>query len=287
MNKVMMIMVMFGVGMLFASADTAEAKRFGGGSSFGKQRSAPSKQPAMNQRTSPASQGTAQRGSARSGMMGMLGGLALGGLLGAMFFGGGFEGINFFDIAIIALIGFAAFVFMRKRAAAANSQQDYAYAGGAGTQPMPDHAPSDHPPSHAHDFSQATARPDIDEAHFLPAAKSIFMRMQQAWDEQNSTDIEQFCTPDVAKKVIADMQADGHRHETEVGMLDAVLMDAWLESDQDWASVHFTAMMKETTVQEDGQSSTESSSTVNEIWTFSHDPSGDDPTWYLAGIAQQ
>jgi len=283
MNKLMIMMVMFGVGMLFVSVDTAEAKRFGGGSSFGKQRSAPSTQPAMKQQTS----GAAQRGSARSGMMGMLGGLALGGLLGAMFFGGGFEGINFFDIAIIALIGFAAFVFMRKRAAAANAQQDYAYAGGGAGQPMPDNEANNHQPASSHDFSHATARPDIDEAHFLPAAKSIFMRMQQAWDEQNTTDIEAFCTPDVAKKVIVDMQADGHRHETEVGMLDAVLMDTWLEADQDWASVHFTAMMKEITVPADGQASTESSSTVNEIWTFSHDPSGDDPTWYLAGIAQQ
>ncbi|MDQ6975092.1 MAG: Tim44-like domain-containing protein [Mariprofundaceae bacterium] len=285
MNKLMILMVMVGVVFLFSSANTAEAKRFGGGSSFGKQRSAPSKQPALNQRTTPAQSAAPQRGSARSGMMGMLGGLAIGGLLGAMFFGGGFEGINFFDLAIIGLIGFGIFVFMRGRARAA-TQQDYAYTGGAGDEAIPQHETQDRS-SNKHDFSHATARPDIDEKHFLQAAKTIFMRMQQAWDEHNTTDIEQFCTAEVAAKVTADMQADAHRHKTEVAMLDARLVDAWLESDQDWVSVHFTVMMKEETLLENTESVQESSSEVNEIWTFSHDPSGEDPTWYLAGIQQQ
>ncbi|MDQ6979252.1 MAG: Tim44 domain-containing protein, partial [Mariprofundaceae bacterium] len=93
MKKLMMAAIIVAIGGLGLSVDTAEAKRFGGGSSFGKKHSAPTTQPGMTQRSTPGQSANKQGGSARSGMMGMLGGLALGGLLGAMFFGGGFEGV--------------------------------------------------------------------------------------------------------------------------------------------------------------------------------------------------
>jgi len=287
MKKLMMVAIIVAIGGLGLSVDTAEAKRFGGGSSFGKKQSAPTTQPGMAQRATPGQTANKQGGSARSGMMGMLGGLALGGLLGAMFFGGGFEGVNFLDFVILGLIVLGIVMFIRKRAAAAQQQQGYAYAGGNAEperNPLGDQA--NHEPQQ-HDFSQAKARPDIDEAHFVPASKTIFMRMQQAWDQQDEADIKRFCTPEIAAKVMQDMPTDGSRNETEVGMLDAKLVDAWMEDDQDWVSVHFTAMLNEKTVQADGQISEQSSSETNEVWTFTHDPSGEDPTWYLAGIEQQ
>jgi|UPI00037B2E14 predicted lipid-binding transport protein (Tim44 family) len=287
MKKLMMIAIMVAIGGLGLAVDTAEAKRFGGGSSFGKKHNAPTTQPGMTQRSTPGQTGNQQGGAARSGMMGMIGGLALGGLLGAMFFGGGFEGINFFDFVIIGLIILGIVLFMRKRAATAAQQQDYAYAGGHAE---PERNPLGEQTSHTqqqHDFSQARARPDIDEEHFVPAAKTIFMRMQKAWDEQDVEDIKRFCTPEVATKVMQDMPTDGSRNETEVGMLKAELVDAWMEDDQDWVSVHFTAMLSEKTLQADGQVSEESSSQANETWIFTHDPSDEDPTWYLAGIEQQ
>ncbi len=59
----------------------------------------------------------------------MLGGLALGGLLGALFFGGAFENLNFLDIAIFALIGFLLY-----RLFAARARRAMSHAGG-GSQP--------------------------------------------------------------------------------------------------------------------------------------------------------
>jgi len=50
----------------------------------------------------------------------MLGGLLAGGLLGALFAGGAFEGIKFFDILLIGAIGYLMFRLLRARSGGAN-----------------------------------------------------------------------------------------------------------------------------------------------------------------------
>lgn len=116
--------------------DVAEAKRMGGGKSFGGKSSF--NQPAQNrQQAAPANSSGTQQSAAqtqnvgqraamagRGGMMGMLGGLALGGLLGALFFGGAFENINFMDVLIFGLIAFVLYKIFasRKRAASSEAQ---------------------------------------------------------------------------------------------------------------------------------------------------------------------
>ncbi len=128
--------------------DVAEAKRMGGGKSFGGKNSF--NQPAQNrQQAAPAnsnSSGTQQSAAqtqnagqrtamaGRGGMMGMLGGLALGGMLGALFFGGAFENINFMDILIFGLIAFVLYkIFASRKRAAAFSQAQPATANYAPT----------------------------------------------------------------------------------------------------------------------------------------------------------
>ena len=116
--------------------DVAEAKRMGGGKSFGGKSSF--NQPAQNrQQAAPANSSGTQQSAAqtqnvgqraamagRGGLMGMLGGLALGGLLGALFFGGAFENINFMDVLIFGLIAFVLYKIFasRKRAASSEAQ---------------------------------------------------------------------------------------------------------------------------------------------------------------------
>ncbi|MCV5388436.1 hypothetical protein R7E42_25305, partial [Vibrio sp. Vb1337] len=91
--------------LMFTVAVTpiAEAKKFGGGKSFGKSyKTAPApKQQQQNTNTIGKEQTT--KSSSKKGLMGgLLGGLLAGGLLAA-FFGGAFEGIQFMDILIIGL----------------------------------------------------------------------------------------------------------------------------------------------------------------------------------------
>ena len=270
---------------------TADAKRFSMGGSFGKSFSKQKSfsKPAPKQGVNKAA--PARSGSRAGGMMGILGGLAMGGLLGAMFFGGGFEGINFMDILIFGGIAFAIFWFMRR---AATTKREPEYAG--------------HPSHHNQTFGQAqsepnnnesflgeettsskgtTEQPNIDAEHFLNAARDIFVRMQQDWDAKNEDDIRSFCTPEVAEHVRTDMKRIGdNKTRTEIGMLDAEIAETWVESGMEWVAVHFQAKLKEETLNMAGAVIDTENTDVNEIWIFQHTPNSDDPTWYLAGIQQ-
>jgi len=272
--------------LFISGVDHAEAKRFGMGSSFGKSFNKRSVAPAprMSQKKAPTNkQGTSS--PARGGMMGMLGGLALGGLLGAMFFGGAFEGINFFDIFIIGAIIFGFLWFMRRKAQ--GFVQQHAYAGQQPAQhqlTQPDLFTSSESSPQS---SGQMLRPDIDEAHFIPAAKDIFMRMQTAWDKKDMQDIRTFCTPEIAAKIESDMQSLGKdQTRTEVGMLEASLIDSWIESDNEWVAIQFHAMLKEEVFNSTAQAIESAAHEMHETWIFRHTPNSDDPTWYLAGIQQ-
>lgn len=274
------ILSLLAVFTLALMAPDADARRMGGGASFGKQRmqqTSPAQvaQPRAAQTGPVAANG--QRGSARTGMMGMLGGLALGGLLGAMFFGGAFEGFNMMDILVIGGLILLVLWFLRRKAQSASM----AYAGGH-TQTFPsDHAAAEH----ASVSQVSMLRPDINEKHFLKAARDIFMRMQAAWDAGDMDDIRRFCTPEVAEKIASDIQS-GCIHQTDITTLDARIADAWVESDLEWVAVIFNAMLCEQQLDDSGHVIDRADSDMHETWIFRHDPKSDDPTWYLAGIQQ-
>ncbi len=283
------MIAVFGLSMLGLS-DQADARRFGGGMSFGKHRMI---KPPAQSRMFGQRQGTTQRsaagrrGSVRSGIMGMLGGLAIGGLLGSMFFGGGFEGVNLFDILIIG--GVIALVMMFLRRSAAARKPSYAghagplSAGGDGHGAGASFGGSDEPG--AEEPVGAAVRPDIDAKHFVPAAKEIYVRMQKAWDNNDIEDIRKFCTPEIAERIGRDMKP-GETNVTEVATLNAEIADSWIESDLEWVAVNYAAMLREQTLDDSGTTLDDQSTEVNEVWIFRHAPNSDDPTWYLAGIQQ-
>jgi len=261
MKKLLVLSILAIFTVTAIGADDAEARRFGSGSGFGKQRSYNQSTPQKStpQKTAP----TSQRGSAGTGMMGVIGGLALGGLLGALFFGGSFEGINLFDVVVLGLLAFVLFRLFSGRTRTGMPSQF--------RQPQATATPQ----------GKAVA-PDIDEQFFLGAAKEIFMRMQSAWDHKDMDEIRGFCTPEVVERIASEMESLGERSTTtEVAALDAAIADSWLESDLEWAAVHFTAMIRE---EEDGAETV--THEVQEHWIFQHDPNSNDPTWYLAGIQQ-
>ena len=84
--------------MIFTVTTTpiAEAKRFGGGKSFGKSfKTAPAPKQKQQNTNTIGKQDTAKGASSKKGLMGgLLGGLLMGGLLASIFAGGGFEGIH-------------------------------------------------------------------------------------------------------------------------------------------------------------------------------------------------
>ncbi|MBF0281725.1 MAG: TIM44-like domain-containing protein [Zetaproteobacteria bacterium] len=269
----------------------AEAKRFGGGKSFGQQRMASpaQKSPAMQNN---ASSSTAKKsGFMSGGLMGGLAGLAMGGLLGAMLFGGAFEGINFVDILLFAGVAFLLYmVFKRKGQQPANRT---AYAGHP-TPPMDQQNSLDAEPMQRQSQAMGSSQPEstaiksnLDLDFFTQASRDIFVRMQKAWDAKDIHDIRSFCTPEISERIAQEMEQSGDvQHQTEAVTLAAEVLSSWHETDLDWVAVHFTAMMRESTLDAGGKVLESSNSEVNETWIFQHNPTSEDPTWYLAGIQQ-
>jgi predicted lipid-binding transport protein (Tim44 family) len=292
MKKLLLLTMIAGFGLsLLGIVDDADARRFGGGMSFGKHRSVspPSQSRMFNQRkAAPQRSGAAgQRGSARTGMMGMLGGLALGGMLGSMFFGGAFEGINLFDILIIGGIIALVLMFLKRRAAA--GQASFAGAQPSSSPDFPQDFSTDGDADIVDSAPQqpvgAALRPDINAKHFISAAKDIYVRMQKAWNNNDIEDIRKFCTAEIAERIGRDMKL-GQSNVTEVATLNAEIADSWIESDLEWVAVNYSAMLREQTLDDSGATLDDQTAEVNEVWIFQHALKSDDPTWYLAGIQQ-
>jgi len=306
MRKLMTLAVIAIFAITVSGADLAEAKRFGMGSSFGKQRmSQPKSNTLSQQKAAPQKQPAAagQRGAARTGMMGMLGGLAMGGILGALFFGGAFEGANLFDIVVIGGIIFLVLYFLRRR----GPRHRPSYAGEStynepsirdfpspasesATEKAPE--PESEPLQEEFDFHEeerepvgAALRPEIDEKHFVSAAKEIYIRMQKAWDSGDLEDIRKFCTPEIAERIGRDMSPNSE-NRTEVATLNATIADSWIESDLEWVAVNFNGLLREKMSDHTGAMVEDQTAEVNETWIFQHAPNSENPTWYLAGIQQ-
>lgn len=134
------MMLLGALGLVVAGIPDAEAKRLGGGRSFGAKPgySAPFKRSATPRKMTPGQQMAQQKNtqrradfSRRGGLMGMLGGLAIGGLLGALLFGGAFENLNFFDILIFGLIAFMLYKIFASRRRRLATQGTGGDSGGA------------------------------------------------------------------------------------------------------------------------------------------------------------
>ena len=111
MKKILTLLTLAVLSFGLAAFD-AEARRFGGGKSIGKQREAISPQtPPKSAQTPPAAPGAAAAAGNR--WMGPLAGLAAGGLLAALFMGGAFEGINMMDVLMLAALMAAIFFVVR------------------------------------------------------------------------------------------------------------------------------------------------------------------------------
>ncbi len=274
---------------------SAEAKRFGGGKSFGSKFSQsqnvkrqgvnnPSQKAAAAQKTNTdRKQQLAQKG----GLMGMLGALAIGGMLGALFFGGAFEGINFMDILLFGLIAFLLFKFLASRAPRATPSPAAAGAyghevnGGAYQQRQ---APSDYSGGGDTDANEENTldelRGDVarkfDQKTFLEGAKSCFARMQRDWDEGDLADIRQFTTDHVFGEIQDQIHDRASQSKTEILSLDAELLKAEDLGSKQEAIVLFRAELNEG----------DKPQTVEEVWHFVRPTHSTQPTWLLEGIQQ-
>lgn len=295
--------------LLVAGIHEAEAKRFGGTRSFGSkpsysmpyQRSPaqPMGSPANQAQPirSPAQQQAAmqnqqarQNWASRGGLMGMLGGLALGGLLGSLFFGGAFEGLNLMDFLLFAGLAYLAFKLLVRRPSQPQT---------AGAYQRETHAPTGE--QYRDSASQggnggfdtdvlfgkggrnsaseqvAPIPANFDQAGFLTGAKSAYRYLQTAWDNRDLAAIRGLTTDKVFAEIQDQLRADSSDNKTEVMKVEAELLEVREVGSELEATVLFDCILRE-----DNGPTTQ----VREVWHFTKPVASQQPKWYLDGIQQ-
>ena len=250
-------------GVLFMT--DADARRFGGGRTIGTQRNVTA--PPTRPQASPA-QKAPQAAPAPAGnrWAGILGGLALGGLLGYLFGGNGLMGL-----LLVALLAIGAVMVVRAlmHKPAAQTMQ-FAGMGKTGLAIA-------QPGSAARPAARAAVPAGFDTEAFLRGAKMNFVKLQLANDRAALDEIREFTTPELFGQLKSDVPARVGRQETDISALEAELLDLATENGHHWASVRFSGMEREAPGAEPVR--------FGEVWNLVKPVDGSSG-WLLAGIQQ-
>ena len=271
-----------------STSPVAEAKKFGGGKSFGKLfKTAPApKQKTTNTSTLKKDQTTAKSTSKRGLMGGLMGGLLAGGLLAA-FFGGAFEGIQFMDMLIIGLVAYFAFKFLRGMLGAkAGSMNQHAYSGAGKEYQQPQQ-------SNFQQFEQsqdasggfgATGQSDVpynfapgfDQVAFVNGSREHYRIIQGAWNHNELHTIQEYVSADLYADLTTERaKLDGEQH-TDVMFVDAEIVRADYDSNKAQLSLQFKGRYRDPVegIEED----------IDDVWHLERDLTVDNAPWLIVGI---
>ena len=266
MSKMLLAVCAVVLGGLFLITQ-ADAARLGGGRSVGSQRSITAPPAQQSAPAAKAPQATPAPAPAGGRWAGILGGLAIGGLLGYMFGGNGL-----FGLLLVAGLAFLAVVvvrgLMRNRAGA--PMPVAAMGNSEETVRMP--APEAVPMSTAARFPAG-----FDADGFLRGAKQNFVKLQLANDRGDLEEIREITTPELFEALQNDVHARVGKQETDITALDAQLLDLATENGQYWASVGFSGQERERPGAQPAN--------FSEVWNLVKPVDGSSG-WLLAGIQQ-
>ena len=274
----------------------AEAKRMGGGKSFGMQRQSapPAKAPAAPTAAPAAAGAGGAAASTGRSWMGPIAGLAAGiglmALASHLGFGEGMANMLMIGLMIAAAIAVFGFIMRKRAQAQQGGSGGLAYAAaGANRQSTPD-ANALRTPLNAGGGSMigsslgggagvASSIPaDFDVAAFERNAKVNFIRLQAANDAGNLDDIRAFTTPEMFAELQMDLSDRGAATQhTDVVRIDASVLEVEEGPALYVVSVRFTGETRE-----NGAALTES---FDEIWHLTK-PRHANGGWLLAGIQQ-
>ncbi|MFZ1181594.1 MAG: Tim44-like domain-containing protein, partial [Herbaspirillum sp.] len=290
---------------------SVEARRLGGGGSFGKQSSGAGRQahsPMQQNQAAPAKPASpaAAPGAAApqtSPWKGILGGallgLGLGALLSHLGLGDAMASM-ISTMLMVTLLAFAAMLIYRmlRRKSEGNSNARPAYAAAPGAAQDGNQTPAigsllEPAPSpkarqgnvfggaagSAMDTQPSYGIPtDFDTVGFVRNAKTYFIRLQAAWDKADINDIREFTTPEMFGELRLQLQERGTAaNHTDVVSLDADMLGVETIGNNYLASVKFFGFIKE----DQDAAPTQ----FSEIWNLSK-PVDDNGGWVLAGIQQ-
>ncbi len=300
---------------MLAVTHDAEARRMGGGSSFGRQSSnittnrAPAAQaPTAVNRSSAAPGAAANAGAAaqRSGFSRFLGpiagiaaGLGIAALLSSLGLGGAM--LEFLSSALLIAIVIFGVMFIVRRLRGGQSRPAFQGASPMQRQAGPSPGSRHQVPGNEHtrggfqqngslsatDFAgnaQAAAAPvdkswfipgDFDTPAFLQVAKKQFVTIQGLWDKGDIEELKNYLTEDLVGELSPQITSRAGQSSTEVVLLNAELLGIEQVHEGHLASVRFSGMLRE-----DAQ---EAAFRFEEVWNlYKENNSG----WLLAGIQQ-
>jgi len=268
MRKWLLSLCLMFLGAALVATD-ADARRLGGGRSVGAQRSVTPPPASAPAKPAPQQQAAPQQQPSRWGALGgILGGLALGGLLGYLFGGSGLLGF-------LLLAALAVAVVLAIRALAARRQERPRPVQFAGLGDETVRAP---PPSQPAEVSAAPASrvpAGFDTAGFLRAAKMNFIKLQLANDAGRLDEVREFTTREMFDELRRDLPPGAQ--QTDVVALNADLLELATERGEHWAAVRFSGMVRETPETE--------AVGFEEVWNLVK-PADGSSGWLLAGIQQ-
>ena len=288
----------------------AEARRMGGGRSFGRQ--SPNIMQQRQAATPPATtapragsatpnaaarSGAAATNTARSGMSRFLGpiagiaaGLGIAALLSSMGLSGAFLEMLSSMILIGLLVFGVMFIVRRLRGGAArpatthgaNPMQRRNTSTPEWQRPLTPTAPTAAAAAPA--FESDPAQP-VDESWFIPEnfdtpgfldnAKAQFVKIQAVWDSGDTEQLGEYLTDDLIAEIKPELQARAEGGKTEVVLLNAELMGIETVSGGHLASIRYSGMLRESADAEAFR--------FEEVWNLYK---AENEGWLLAGIQQ-
>jgi len=261
-------------------AVTAEARRFGGGGSIGKQRTMAPQHAPSTPAAAPAGAG-ANPAPAPAGnkWLGPLSGLAIGAGLGSLFAGGGMGGaMGGILMAILAGVAVMFLISMFRRM----QPMQYSGSGAPYNEPQATQQPvygGSAVPFAAPIASGASSIPaDFPVETFLRSAKTSFIRLQAANDRKDLNDIREYATPEMFAEISMQMSERGNTpQKTDVIAITGDLLAVANEVDMAIASVRFTGQLSENNGAPEG---------IDEVWHVQKNLRDEKSVWLLAGIQQ-
>src|SRR5699024_8591163 len=296
-----LLIVLATLAMLSVSFE-AEARRFGGGFSFGRQSSNILKQrqavkpPAAANRASSQSRAanrSANTAGSRSGMsrwlgplVGIAAGLGIASLLSALGLSGAFlELIS--SMVLIGLLVFGIMFIVRRlkpngnRPAMQGNQTIHRRASTMPDWQQPDTTAT---PNTGVPHQTAASQPvdstwfipdDFDIPAFLANAKAQFKQIQTLWDNGDLDNLRELLTDDLLAEISPEIEAQTGNTKTDILLLNAELMGIEAVAGGHLASIRYSGMIKE--------SANTEAQRFEEVWNlYKTDHSG----WLLAGIQQ-
>lgn len=282
-----LMMLAAGVTAFMMAVPDADARRLGGGRSFGKQsdilrqRNAPAQPPAGQAARQQPPAGAAASGGNR--WLGPLGGLAAG--LGLAWLASSLGLSEEFGTIILIGLMLALGLMLYRRLVASQRRPSLQSAsgptmretlarhpmaapgGGAAAMPVVDHA-----------GGPVGVPADFDVDAFVHQAKVQFIRLQAVFDAGDLKDLREFTTPEVfAELKLQIEQSRGAPQRTDVVQLDAELLGIETTPTEYVASVRYSGMLRE---QADG-----AAEPFAEVWNLAK-PADGAGGWVLAGIQQ-